>query len=367
MFNDKYYMSLALDLAKSASGYTSPNPCVGAIIVKNDQIIATGVHVKAGSVHAEVDAINKTHQELEGADLYVTLEPCNHYGKTPPCTDLIIKSGIKRVIVATPDPNPLVSGRGILALKDAGLVVEVGCMQEEADKLNQVFFHYITTKTPFITLKCGMSIDAKLATKTMDSQWITSAAARLDAHNYRHEHDAILVGVNTILSDNPNLTYRGEPKLYGPKQPVRIILDTYLRTPLDSKVITDGLSQTWIVVGKQVTKEQIAKYSGIKIIQMPDEKIDLRQLMHMLGQLHITSVFVEGGYTVLTSFMELGLFNQLITYIAPLLIGGTTAPSLFMGEGFAHLKDALKLTFAAVEKIDRDLKLILKNDRFSHV
>ncbi|HLX52645.1 MAG TPA: bifunctional diaminohydroxyphosphoribosylaminopyrimidine deaminase/5-amino-6-(5-phosphoribosylamino)uracil reductase RibD [Aquella sp.] len=361
MFDDKYYMNLALDLARTGIGYTSPNPCVGSVIVKNGQIIGTGAHLQAGLEHAEVAAIQMAGKNASGSTLYVTLEPCNHHGKTPPCTEAIINSGISRVIVATLDPNPLVSGKGIKALEDAGIAVEIGLLQEEADKLNDIFFHYISTRTPFITLKCGMSLDAKLATKNMESKWITNSSSRSDAHYYRHTHDAILVGINTILADNPSLTYRGELPSSG--KLVRIILDTHLRTPLDAKIVTDKSHPTWIIIGNNVTPAQIAKYSNVKIIQMKDNHIDLVQLMKQLGELQITSILVEGGHTVLTSFLELGLFNQIVAYIAPLLIGGKSAPGLFMGEGFGKLSDALKLKYEHVQIIDNDLKLVLNKDR----
>lgn len=360
MFDDKYYMNMALDLAMSGIGYTSPNPCVGAVVVKDEQVIGTGAHLRAGLEHAEVIALNIAGKNAIGATLYVTLEPCNHHGRTPPCTEAIIKSGVKRVVIATLDPNPLVSGGGVKQLEHAGIKVEIGLLQDEATRLNKIFFHYITTNTPYITLKCGMSLDAKLATQYFESKWITNAKSRLDAHSYRHTHDAILVGVNTVLADNPALTYRGAAKLVKDKNPIRIVLDTHLRTPLDAHIVTDKSSQTYIVVGCDISKEQIARYHMVQIIQMPDKHIDLSKLMHILSKLKISSVLVEGGYTVLTSFLELGLFNQIVTYIAPMLIGGKSAPSLFMGDGYAaRLNDALKLEYEHVQMIDNDLKLVL--------
>ncbi|MCC2625682.1 MAG: ribD [Burkholderiales bacterium] len=361
VFNKEYYMRLALDLARTGMGYTSPNPCVGSVIVKNGVVIGSGAHLRAGLAHAEVSALNMAGDNAAGATLYVTLEPCNHHGKTPPCTDDIIKSKIAKVIIATLDPNPLVCGKGVKALEDAGIMVEIGLLKKEADALNQIFFHYIVSKTPFVTLKCGMSLDAKLATKNHISKWITNSNSRLDAHYYRHTHDAILVGVNTILADNPSLTYRGDLK--STKSLIRIILDTNLKTPTDANVVTDKSNPTWIVVGSNVTKEQIAKYPNAKIIQMKDKHIDLKQLMLTLGELQITSILVEGGYTILTSFLEQSLFNQIVVYIAPLLIGGKSAPGLFMGEGFATLNDALKLKYEHMQMIDDNLKLVLTKEQ----
>ena len=361
MFDDKYFMELALRIATSTLGQTSPNPCVGAIVVKNNQILGYGAHLHAGGAHAEIVALQQAGIAAEGATLYVTLEPCNHFGKTPPCTDAIINSKVKRVVVATLDVNPQVAGNGIKKLQAAGIIVEVGLSEAEAKRLNQMFFYYITHNVPYITLKCGMSLDAKLATSNGESKWITNSGARLDAHTYRHTHDAILVGVGTILADNPKLTTRlasGDGK-----NPIRIILDTNLRIPVDSQIITDGLSQTWIVVGSNVDKVEIIKYKnlGIDIIQMPKPEIDLQQLMQTLGERQVTSVLVEGGHTVLTSFIQARLFNQVVLYMSPLLIGGITAPQFFAGTGFVHLKDAINLEYTSTELIDGNLKVIAEH------
>ena len=226
--NPQYYMRLALDLARSAQGQTSPNPLVGAICVKDGQIIGTGAHLKAGTPHAEVHALLMAGTESRGADLYVTLEPCAHIGKTPPCTDLIITSGIRRVFVASIDPNPSVNGTGIRLLKAAGIEVVTGILQEEAEQLNRAFFHFINYGKPYVTLKAAATLDGRLSTQTGDSKWITSDAARTDVHHLRHTHDAILVGVQTVLHHNPFLTTRLP---HGGKNPIRIILTPALRTP----------------------------------------------------------------------------------------------------------------------------------------
>lgn len=363
MHNDKQHMLLALKLAKLGIGYTSPNPNVGAVVVKDGKVIGEGFHLKAGQAHAEIMALNMAGPNAAGATLYVTLEPCNHYGKTPPCTTAIINSQIARVVIATQDINPLVSGSGIQTLQEAGIKVEVGLLEEEAKNLNRVFFHYISTRTPFITLKCGMSLDAKLATKTLESKWITSEPARHDAHSYRHSHDAILVGINTILADNPSLTYRGSlTKTHTHKKLLRIILDTHLRTPLDAVIVTDNLSPTWIVVGSEVPGTKIAMYDKVKIIQMPDKYIDLVKLIQKLGQLEITSILVEGGPAVLTSFIELGLFNHIVTYVAPIIIGGVTAPSFFMGSGYERLSKGIRLKYEHSSMIGKDLKLVMSKE-----
>jgi diaminohydroxyphosphoribosylaminopyrimidine deaminase / 5-amino-6-(5-phosphoribosylamino)uracil reductase len=358
MFDDKYFMELALRLAASTLGQTLPNPCVGAVVVKNNQILGYGAHLHAGCEHAEIIALRQAGDEAEDATLYVTLEPCNHFGKTPPCTAAIINSNVKKVVVATLDVNPQVSGSGIKKLQAAGIEVEVGLLEHDAKQLNQMFFHYIKNKAPYITLKCGVSLDAKLATSNGESRWITSLGARLDAHNYRHTHDAILVGVSTVLADNPKLTTR-LPNGNG-KNPIRVVLDTNLRTPLDSHILTEDGSRTWIVVGSQVDEIKIIKYKslGVEIVQMPTPRIDLQQLMLILGQRQITSLLVEGGHTVHTSFIQAKLFNQVVLYISPLLIGGITAPQFFAGTGFVHLKDAINLEYVSTELIDGNLKII---------
>lgn len=357
MFDAKYYMNVALDLARLGIGLTTPGPRVGAIIVRDGQIVGKGTYLAAGLEHAEILALNMAGTNAIGATLYVTLEPCNHHGKTPPCTAAIIKSGITQVIIASLDQNPLVSGSGVKALQKAGIAVEIGVLQEEADKLNRIFFHYITTRTPFITLKYAMSLDAKLVTQNPTTKWLTGENSRLDAHdNYRYTHDAIVVGINTILTDDPALTYRGN--LNSHHVLTRIVLDTYLKTPLSAKIVTDTSSTSWIVVGNTVTKEQMANYPTLKIIQMPDEHIDLVKLMDILAQLQITSILVEGGATVLSSFLELGLFNQIVAYVAATLIGGPTH-GLLADSCNNKPGGAIKLKYEQVQMLDNDLKLVL--------
>lgn len=354
---DEYYMRFAIELAKAGIGQTSPNPVVGAVVVKNGEIVGFGAHLKAGEPHAEVHALCMAGEKAKDADVYVTLEPCSHYGKTPPCADLLIETGVKRVIIATTDPNPLVAGKGIAKLRQAGIEVDVGILKQEADELNQVFFHYIATKTPFVTLKYASSLDGKIATKTGESKWITSEAARRDVHRYRHLHDAILVGVNTVIADNPSLTVR---HVEGGKNPIRIILDTHLRTPLDANVVNDGEAETWIVVGSGVKEEKIAQYSGkhVQIIKMNQPKIVIDELLKVLGEKQVTSLFVEGGAEVHGSFIEAKAVNQVIAYIAPKVIGGKDAPAPIGGSGFAQMADVMNLKIKSVETIGPDLKIV---------
>lgn len=356
--DDQYYMNLALELARATLGQTAPNPSVAAIVVKNNQIIGIGTHLKAGLPHAEVYALKQAGQNAEAATLYVTLEPCVHFGKkTAPCVDLIIQAKIKKVVVAVLDPNPLVNGRGVEKLRAAGIDVVVGVMVDEALKLNQVFFNYMRNKTPFITLKAGMSLDGKLATVTGQSKWITNELARSDAHKYRHTHDAILVGVNTIIADDPALTTR---IVGGGKNPIRIILDTHLRTPLTSQVLTDKQSPTWIVVGDGVSLDKITQYqnSATKIIQMDTPDISINQLVKMLADRGVTSILVEGGHKIHTSFLMAKQVNQVVLYVSPLLIGGEQAAMFFAGKGFASLDLALKLEFSEIIKLGDNLKIV---------
>lgn len=355
--NDQYYMKLALELAKSAKGQTSPNPLVGAVVVKNGEVAGMGAHLKAGEAHAEVHAITMAGEKAKGATIYVTLEPCSHFGKTPPCANLVIASGIKRVVIATSDPFPEVSGRGIQILKDAGIEVVVGLMKEEADELNKVFYHFVKEKRPFVTLKNAISLDGKIATVTGESQWITSEEARVDSHQYRHNHDAILVGINTVTEDNPSLTTRLPS---GGKNPIRIVLDTKLKMPPDAKLVIDHAAETWVITTTVASDNKMQQLTelGVKVIKVEGDRIEIDKLLDCLGEEGVTSLFVEGGATVNASFLQAKRVNQVVTYIAPKLLGGLHAPSAFTGEGFAKLADVLELDFHSVERVGPDIKIV---------
>ena len=354
---DQEYMRIALQLAEGTSGQTSPNPMVGAVVVKDGNIVGMGAHLRAGEEHAEVYALHMAGEKAKGATVYVTLEPCSHFGKTPPCCELLIKKGVKRVVIATLDCNPLVSGNGKRRLEEAGIEVTTGVLEAEAILLNRYFFHYMKTKRPFVTIKTAMSLDGKTATVTGESKWITGEEARADVHQYRHTHDAILVGVNTVIADNPHLTTR-VPN--GGENPIRIILDTHLRMPSSSHVITDGLAPTWIFVGNGVDKKKIASYESenIAIFQMKTKQIEIQDVLHLLGEKQILSLFVEGGQTVHASFLQTKYFNEIITYISPKLIGGNDAPTLFGGNGFSTLQDALSLEIQKMKQIGDDIKIV---------
>ncbi|WIY60156.1 bifunctional diaminohydroxyphosphoribosylaminopyrimidine deaminase/5-amino-6-(5-phosphoribosylamino)uracil reductase RibD [Bacillus arachidis] len=354
---DQEYMKIALQLAQSTAGQTSPNPMVGAVVVKDGNIVGMGAHLRAGEEHAEVHALRTAGDKANGSTVYVTLEPCSHFGKTPPCCDLLIEKKVKRVVIATLDCNPLVSGNGAKRLQAAGICVTTGVLEEEAITLNRYFFHYMNTKLPFVTIKTAMSLDGKIATTTGESRWITGEIAREDVHQYRHTHDAILVGVNTVIADNPSLTTR-LPN--GGKHPIRIILDTHLRTPRSSHVITDGIAQTWIIVGKDVKKEKIATYESqaVSVLQMQTNQIEIRDLLLRLGEKQILSLFVEGGQSVHASFLEAKCFNEIVTYISPKLIGGKASPTMFGGTGFNKLQDAISLQIQEMKQLGDDIKIV---------
>ncbi|MFC4556774.1 bifunctional diaminohydroxyphosphoribosylaminopyrimidine deaminase/5-amino-6-(5-phosphoribosylamino)uracil reductase RibD [Virgibacillus kekensis] len=352
--NDEHYMQIALNLARTAAGQTSPNPPVGSVVVKDGEILGMGAHLRAGEPHAEVHALNMAGDNAEGATIFVTLEPCSHYGKTPPCADLIIERGIRRAVVAVTDPNEKVAGRGIEKLRKAGIEVELGVMQKDAEAVNAVFFHYTRTKTPYVTMKSAVSFDGKTATRTGDSKWITGEAARLDVHQYRHKHDAILVGAGTVIADNPSLTTRIP---HGGKNPIRIVLDRKLRTPLDTKVLNDGQAETWIFTeaGEQDHAPYLEK-EQVTVIQL--DQLTVEHVLQELGKRNVMSLFVEGGATVNGSFLESRRINQLVTYMAPKLIGGKLSPTSIGGEGFASMAETLSLEITQVEMIGSDLKIV---------
>jgi diaminohydroxyphosphoribosylaminopyrimidine deaminase / 5-amino-6-(5-phosphoribosylamino)uracil reductase len=356
---DQDYMNLAINVAKAGVGQTTPNPVVGAVIVNDGRVVGIGAHLKAGEPHAEVHAIRMAGERAQNATAYVTLEPCSHHGKTPPCADLLITNKVKRVVVATTDPNPLVAGKGIAKLKAAGIEVEVGVCKEQADALNAVFFHYLDKKRPYVTLKSATTLDGKIATVTGESKWITGEAARQDVHLYRSIHDAILVGVNTVLMDNPSLTTR-LPNGTG-KNPIRVILDSKLRTPLDSQIVNDGKAETWIIVSNQVNQEKMNEFSekkGVRIIQLQEANLSINTMLTRLGEEGISSIFVEGGAEVNGSFLKEKAINQVIVYLAPKLFGGKQAPTAIGGSGFESIDDSLQLTIKSVEQLGEDVKII---------
>lgn len=353
---DEKMMKLALQLAESAEAQTSPNPLVGAVCVKNGRIIGTGAHLQAGTPHAEVHALKMAGTEASGADLYVTLEPCAHHGKTPPCTGLIIASGIRRVVIAATDPNQAVNGKGIEHLKNAGIEVITGILQEEAEYLNRAFFHFIQYGKPYVTLKAATTLDGRLASASGDSKWISSQTSRTDVHFLRHTHDAILVGVETVLHDNPFLTTRLP---HGGKNPIRIILDRQLRTPEAANVIADGAAETIIfTLDSAKMNAKLTAYSNVSIERISETEPFLEVVLKRLAKRGIMTLFVEGGSRIHTSFIDEQLADELYLYVTPKLIGN--GASLFMDDSRNFIKDSETLTFLNVEKIGDDIKIHAK-------
>jgi len=345
---DENFMKLALSLARRRKGYTHPNPTVGAVVVKEGKVVGLGFHEGAGKDHAEVVALKQAGQKARGSTLYVTLEPCTHFGKTPPCTDAILKSGVKRVVVATRDPNPLVGGKGIEKLKKAGIEVTEGICEKEAKELNEDFFTYITRRRPYITLKWAQTLDGKFATLTGDSKWITSGESRRYAHRLRLEATAVLVGVNTVIRDNPLLTVRHIP---AKRQPVRVIVDPDLRTPLASKVLNTEEAPTWIITRKEPSETKPYEDKGVKIIRTDDFRPGtILSLLHSLEVLHL---LVEGGAKTISSFLKEGLFDRLCVFIA----------SKVMGKGLT-LEEPAPLTVGQTIPLRKRKQLIFGEDIF---
>ena len=362
MLNDQYYMKIALELAARAEGYTSPNPVVGAVVVKNGDIVGQGYHLKAGTPHAEIHALRDAGEQAGGATLYVTLEPCCHHGRTPPCTGAIIKAGIKRVVVAMTDPNPLMAGKGLDTLKRAGIQVTTGVMAAETARLNEVFIKFITTKLPFVVLKAAVSLDGKIATVTGESQWITGPESRAYTHRLRHKYDGILVGINTVLADDPLLTTR-LPESNGPEgkgiDPVRIILDSKCSIPINAKVINKlSNSRTIIATTKAARPDKIKalQCAGAEVLVIPDSDgvVNIPALLKELGQQQITSLLVEGGAGVHWSFLSGNIVDKIYWFIAPLIIGGVKAPGAVGGRGIETLADAVKLEQISVRRFGAD-------------
>lgn len=348
------YMRLALENARAAKGQTAPNPLVGSVIVNDGRIVGIGAHLKPGEPHAEIHALRMAGEHAKGGTIYVTLEPCSHHGRTGPCAEAVVKAGLARVVVAAPDPNPLVAGRGIKILRDAGIEVIEGVLREESERLNEVFNRYIVSKRPFVTVKSATTLDGKIATRTNSSRWITSAEAREDVHQLRHESGAILVGVQTILHDDSQLNTR----LPNGRNPLRVVLDSTLRIPEDARVVTDGEAPTWIFTGANAdaAKRERLEAAGVRVIETSGERVNLEHVLDALGESEISSLLVEGGGQVIASFVEQGLADKLVLYMAPKLVGGKDAPTFIEGLGIADMNDAVGLTGLTVEQLGPDLK-----------
>lgn len=399
---DSDYMKRAIALAEKGRGWTNPNPMVGAVIVKNGRIIGEGYHARCGELHAERNAITSLTESAEGATLYVTLEPCCHYGKTPPCTEAILEQKIGRVVIGSRDPNPKVSGKGARLLRDAGVVVEEDFMREECDRLNPVFFHYITTKTPYVVMKYAMTADGKIATRTGASKWVTGEAARAKVQEMRHCHMGIMAGIGTVLADDPMLNTR----LEGKKSPIRIICDSRLRLPLDSQICkTADRYQTIVACGFSREPDRVPRNQsiagklaesadgelaqsidgepvqsadgelaqsmdgkleaaarrleqrGIQVIGVPDGhgRVDLKKLMKVLGAQGIDSILLEGGGELNDSALRCGIVKEVKAFVAPKLFGGRSAKSPVAGTGAELPEEAVLLDLEQVSLIGEDL------------
>ena len=356
---DQNYMLQAIQLAKQGEGWTNPNPMVGAVIVKNGRIIGKGYHKKCGELHAERNAIASLTESAEGATIYVTLEPCCHYGKTPPCTEAIIEQKIKRVVIGTRDPNPKVSGKGIKMLQEAGIEVIEDFMREECDRLNPVFFHYITTKTPYVVMKYAMTLDGKIATKTGASKWITGEAARAEVQHMRHRYMGIMAGIGTVLADDPMLNVRVE----GWKSPIRILCDSGLRIPLDGQIVKSaGKYRTIVAYADSENTEAKRKRlheMGVETICCPDEnnQVDLKKLMKYLGEEGIDSILLEGGGTLNDSALRAGIVQEVQAFIAPKLFGGMNSKTPVEGIGVRFPSEAVKLKCTDICQIGEDIRI----------
>jgi len=354
------YMARALDLAEGGRGSASPNPLVGAVLVREDRVVGEGFHRRPGEPHAEAVALAAAAGRARGATLYVTLEPCAHQGRTPPCADALVEAGVSRVVVATGDPHPLVDGRGILRLRGAGIEVEVGLCEAEARRQNEAFFVYARHGRPFFVVKSAASLDGKVAARDGSARWITGEAAREDAHRLRGELDAVMVGVGTILADDPLLTCRGAG--FAGRAPWRVVVDSRGRTPAGARVLTDRAAPTVIATTAQASEETVALWqsAGAKVWRLPargDGSVDLGALGARLGLEEITSVLVEGGPTLAAAMVAEGLADKFVVYVAPKLLGGT-APSLIGGAGVAGVTAAWRLEFDEVTRVGEDIRIV---------
>lgn len=357
---DSLYMAKALELAKLGIGYTNPNPLVGAVIVKDGRIIGEGYHKKYGDAHAEINAFRNATEDVAGATMYVTLEPCSHFGKTPPCANAIVEKGIKRVVIAMKDPNPLVAGKGIAILRDHSIEVTTGVMEKEAKHLNEVFIKFITTDLPFCTLKTAMTLDGKIAAYTGDSRWITNAKSRKYVHELRHRFSSIMVGIGTVIADDPLLTTRLD-NIHG-KNPIRIVVDTKGTIPLDAKVlITNENTKTILATTEAINKEKLKhiKDTGTEVIITPlkDSRVDLPSLMKSLGDMKIDSVLLEGGSTLNYTALKEGIVDKVISFIAPKIIGGASSKTPVGGDGIPYMKDAITFNNISVSKLSDDVMI----------
>lgn len=361
---DEKYMRLAMQLAGNAIGRTSPNPLVGAVIVKDNRVVGCGWHRKAGTPHAEVHALNQAGELAQGADVYVTLEPCAHYGKTPPCAKALVEAKVKNVYGGLLDVNPKVAGKGFKILEDAGIHVEYGFLQDELRKQNEVFFKWIEHKKPFVVLKAAMTLDGKIATATGQSKWITNETSRAYGYKLRDIYDGIMVGINTVIEDNPMLTARVD----GGKNPIRIVVDSSLKIDINANVVQDKSAKTIVATTDKADKDKILKLQAqdvdvIVVDKDENDKVDIEKLLDILGQQNICSILVEGGATLSGSFVAKKLVDKVYFFIAPKIIGGKEAKTPVAGTGILNLQEALALKDIQIGKLEEDILIIGRVDK----
>lgn len=360
---EEQFMKRAIELAKQGAGWTAPNPLVGAVVVKNGRVIGEGYHRKYGELHAERNALAACTEDPAGATLYVTLEPCCHYGKTPPCTEIIIEKKIAKVVIGSRDPNPKVAGKGARILREHGIEVVEDYMREACDALNPVFFHYITTKTPYVVLKFAMTLDGKIATRTGASKWITGEAARNHVHQLRGRYAGILAGIGTVLADDPMLNCR----IDGAHQPLRIILDSHLRIPMGSRLVRSAKEYPLLIVCNESIRDreegasriQKLEEAGAKVWTLPEKNghPDLNVLMQRLGEEKIDSVLIEGGGTVNEAALKAHIVHHAYAYIAPKIFGGEDAKTPVEGSGIRLPQECAKLRLAKITVLLNDILL----------
>ena len=360
---EEKYMRRAIELAKKGSGRTNPNPLVGAVIVRDGQILSEGYHECYGQYHAERNAIVRAREagtDLTGSTIYVTLEPCCHHGKQPPCTDAILESGISRVVVGSDDPNPLVSGKGYEILKKAGVEVVTHFLKEECDAINDVFFHYIRHKTPFVAMKYAMTMDGKIACHTGDSKWVTGETARAHVQKLRNHYQGIMVGIGTVLADDPTLNCRME----GGRNPIRIVVDSHLRIPMDSRLVMTAKTQPLIVACLKGQEEKAVRLEqkGVTVAVMPqkDGKVSLTDLMIYLGQNGVDGILLEGGGRLNESALEAGIVGKVFCYLAPKIFGGADARTPVEGQGKSLAAEAWRFERTGLEILGEDLLITYK-------
>ncbi|MCZ6789294.1 MAG: bifunctional diaminohydroxyphosphoribosylaminopyrimidine deaminase/5-amino-6-(5-phosphoribosylamino)uracil reductase RibD [Chloroflexi bacterium] len=354
------YMSRALDLAGQALGTTSPNPAVGAVLVKEGQVVGEGFTQAPGEAHAEIMALHQAGELARSATLYVTLEPCSHQGRTPPCTSAIVAAGVAEVHTALLDPNPLINGRGRKELEEAGISVAVGEREEEARQVNEAYLKFTRTGLPFVTAKYAASLDGKIATRTGDARWITGVTARRRANQLRAASDVVMVGIGTVLADDPLLTARDDQDHPLPHQPLRVIVDSSGRTPATARLFQEP-GQV-LIAGSRISPRRAGalKGAGAEVLELPamDGSVDLRALMAALGQRQATAVLVEGGGRLLGSVLGLGLADKVVVFLAPVIIGGAEAVPAVGGVGSGTVGEALRLADVSVEQVGEDLMVV---------